>query len=227
MVAMLTAHAVADIPPMEGDIPPPVEALVRAGLAKSPGDRIPTAAAYVARIDEMLGRPPSIHSGVHAIASPFTPPPGQIHSIAPPRDLKKIAMWVGGGILAVGLLAAIVSGLSSTESKSASKPSVQAPKPKPAAAPVDAAPAKPPPPEPLAPPSDAYNAAIKQLTKGKTCPLRKAAVAQLVELGDPRAIPVLKKARNRMRGGILGIGDSNTNSCLKADAEAAIKKLGG
>jgi hypothetical protein len=38
-------------------------------------------------------------------------------------------------------------------------------------------------------------------------------------------VPVLKKARYRMRGGVLGIGDSNTNSCLKADAEAAMKKL--
>jgi hypothetical protein len=30
-----------------------------------------------------------------------------------------------------------------------------------------------------------------------------------------------------MRGGIAGIGASNTNSCLKADAEAAIEALGG
>ena len=40
-------------------------------------------------------------------------------------------------------------------------------------------------------------------------------------------IPALKKARRRMRGGILGIGDSNTNNCLKKDAEAAILALGG
>ena len=30
-----------------------------------------------------------------------------------------------------------------------------------------------------------------------------------------------------MRGGILGIGDSNTNACLKTDADDAIKALGG
>jgi hypothetical protein len=30
-----------------------------------------------------------------------------------------------------------------------------------------------------------------------------------------------------MRGGVLGIGDHNTNGCLKADAETAIRALGG
>jgi hypothetical protein len=29
-----------------------------------------------------------------------------------------------------------------------------------------------------------------------------------------------------MRGGVLGVGDSNTNKCLKADAEAAMAALG-
>ena len=28
-----------------------------------------------------------------------------------------------------------------------------------------------------------------------------------------------------MRGGMFGVGDSNTNACLKADAEAAIDRL--
>ncbi len=70
-------------------------------------------------------------------------------------------------------------------------------------------------------------AALLDLQDGKTCTDRKAAVAKLVELGDPRAIPPLKSARYRMRGGVLGIGDSNTNGCLKLDAEKAIKALGG
>jgi len=70
-------------------------------------------------------------------------------------------------------------------------------------------------------------ATLLDLQSGATCTDRKAAVAKLVELGDPRAIPPLKTARFRMRGGVLGFGDSNTNACLKADAEAAIKALGG
>ncbi|MBE7450912.1 MAG: hypothetical protein HS111_19085 [Kofleriaceae bacterium] len=69
-------------------------------------------------------------------------------------------------------------------------------------------------------------AALHDLDKGKTCEERKAAVARLRDLGDARAVPALKRARYRMRGGVLGVGDSNTNRCLKADAEAALAELG-
>ncbi|MEO6776070.1 MAG: serine/threonine-protein kinase [Kofleriaceae bacterium] len=72
-----------------------------------------------------------------------------------------------------------------------------------------------------------YKAAMLDLQDGKTCTDRKAAIAKLVELGDPRAIEPLKRARYRMRGGVLGIGDSNTNACLKTEADEAIKALGG
>jgi len=90
-------------------------------------------------------------------------------------------------------------------------------------------------PTPLLPPigeatvdrDTAFKAALLDLQEGKTCTDRKAAIAKLVELGDPRAIEPLKRARYRMRGGVLGIGDSNTNACLKTDADDAIKALGG
>jgi hypothetical protein len=68
-------------------------------------------------------------------------------------------------------------------------------------------------------------AALHDLETGKTCADRKAAIPTLVELGDQDAIPTLKRARYRMRGGVLGIGDSNTNACLKQDAEMAIQAL--
>jgi hypothetical protein len=74
---------------------------------------------------------------------------------------------------------------------------------------------------------NALKAAILDLQSAPTCTDRKTAIPKLVELGDPRAIAPLKAARYRMRGGVLGIGDSNTNACLKPDAEAAIKALGG
>ena len=61
----------------------------------------------------------------------------------------------------------------------------------------------------------------------KTCADRKAAIPALQSVGGDRAIAALKKARYRMRGGVLGIGDSNTNACLKSDAERAIQALGG
>jgi hypothetical protein len=70
-------------------------------------------------------------------------------------------------------------------------------------------------------------AAMHDLETGATCPDRKKAVAALRELGDARAIPALKKARYRGRGGVLGIGESNSNACLAADAKAAIAALGG
>ena len=74
---------------------------------------------------------------------------------------------------------------------------------------------------------NAFKAALHDLQEGKTCADRKRAVVKLRELGDARAVPPLKKARSRMRGGLLGIGDSNTNACLKKEAEATIKALGG
>jgi hypothetical protein len=70
-------------------------------------------------------------------------------------------------------------------------------------------------------------AALHDLESGKTCADRKAAIPTLVEIGDERAIPSLKKARYRMRGGLLGVGDSNTNACLKQDAEMAIQAIEG
>jgi serine/threonine protein kinase len=68
-------------------------------------------------------------------------------------------------------------------------------------------------------------AALHDLELGKTCAERKAAIPKLVELHDPRALAPLRQARYRMRGGVLGLGDSNTNACLTADATAAIKEL--
>ena len=49
-------------------------------------------------------------------------------------------------------------------------------------------------------------AALHDLTNGKTCADRKTAIPRLLALRDPRAIPALKSARYRMRGGVLGIG---------------------
>jgi hypothetical protein len=70
-------------------------------------------------------------------------------------------------------------------------------------------------------------AALHDLETGKTCADRKAAIPTLVELGDKAAIPALRHARYRGSGGLLGIGESNANACLKLDAEKAIESLGG
>ncbi|HSD89954.1 MAG TPA: serine/threonine-protein kinase [Kofleriaceae bacterium] len=72
-------------------------------------------------------------------------------------------------------------------------------------------------------------AALHDLESGKTCADRKAAIPTLVEYGegDDQVIAALKRSRYRMRGGVLGIGDSNTNQCLKQDAEMALQQLQG
>ncbi len=64
-----------------------------------------------------------------------------------------------------------------------------------------------------------------QLRAGKTCKERLAAVQALRALGDSRAIPALKKARRRMRGGVLGVAKKNTNRCLVKEANAALEEL--
>jgi serine/threonine-protein kinase len=79
-----------------------------------------------------------------------------------------------------------------------------APPPPPAIAP-------PPPVSPLDDEETRYQALIKQLQHGKDCTERKAAIPQLVELGDPRAVDALKRARQ--------------TACLTSDADAAVKKL--
>ena len=126
----------------------------------------------------------------------------------PKRWYKVAAIVVGAGIvLAIVLLLA-----SDGSKKKAEHPIVNAP----VVMPV-----------PVIDREKELKALLHDLQTGKTCAERKAAIPKLVALGDERAIDPLRKARYRMVGGVLGIGDSNANHCLKADAEAAIKKLGG
>ena len=68
---------------------------------------------------------------------------------------------------------------------------------------------------------------IEKLKTAKTCEARREAVLALRELGSKEALPALKRARRRMRGGVLGLGARNQNRCLKKDAEEAIKYLRG
>jgi len=63
------------------------------------------------------------------------------------------------------------------------------------------------------------------LVQNTTCEKRLGALLTLESLGDPRALPAIKKARHRMRGGVLGLGEKNTNRCLKKDADRVIEAL--
>ncbi|HSS01574.1 MAG TPA: hypothetical protein VLM79_31160, partial [Kofleriaceae bacterium] len=85
-----------------------------------------------------------------------------------------------------------------------------------------AAPARPATPAAGAKPGDRdaqLKALVRDLESGKTCGDRRAAIGRLVDLGDARAIPALRRAM--VRG---GPGDEG-NACLKSDADRAIKEL--
>jgi hypothetical protein len=122
------------------------------------------------------------------------------------------AIVVGVGIL-IAIIAALASGDESTKSSGTKKPS------------ASTSPVMLPMPVKTIDKEMVLKALLHDLQNGKTCAERKAAIPKLVELEDPRAVEPLRKARYRMVGGLLGIGADNANHCLKADAEAAIKKL--
>ena len=170
----------------------------------------------------------------HTLAMPTSTRPISLADAPPlPRNWIKLGAIVLAVIVAIAAIAALARGADS--SKTSTRPKVGANEPA-AAAPAMTVPRipepepTPVPQAPFAPPVDnstRLKALLHDLENGKTCEDRKAAIAGLVDLGDKSAVPALKKARYRMRGGVLGIGDSNANACLKKDAEAAVKKLGG
>ena len=151
-----------------------------------------------------------------------------------PRNWIKLGAIVLAVIVAIAAIAALARSSDSSSTPGKRPPKVGASEPE--ASPMKTVPRVPEPapvvvPQaPFTPPVDTstrLKALLHDLENGKTCEDRKAAIAAIVDLGDKSAVPALKKARYRMRGGVLGIGDSNANACLKKDAEAAVKKLGG
>jgi hypothetical protein len=156
---------------------------------------------------------PALPSPTHAISLAEAPPI--------PRNYYRIGLYVLGACAVIAIITAIASG----GGKSDSAPSPKQPETK----------SEPPVPQIKAPSmgdltvdkETRLKALLHDLETGKTCTDRKAAIPGLVMLGDERAIKALKAARYRMRGGVLGFSQSNANSCLKSDAEAAIKELGG
>jgi serine/threonine protein kinase len=73
---------------------------------------------------------------------------------------------------------------------------------------------------------DLLGSYVLDLRQGESCQHRKAAVADLRTLGDKRAIPALREARKRIRSqGRGGKKRINTNACLSANANEAIRYL--
>ncbi len=154
-----------------------------------------------------------------------------------PRNWIKLAGIVVGLAAAIMIITAIASAVGSKPKASPPEPTEPAPKsgkPAPAKpAPKAAVPDRDPPTIVTLPAMATVDrdtqlkALLHDLDTLATCPERKKIIAKIVDLGDDRAIKPLKVARFRMRGGMLGFRQSNTNNCLKAEAEAAIKSLGG
>lgn len=253
-LAMLTAHVSRDVPPFaevapDLQLPSGLEAVIQAGLAKIQGERINSAADYMQRLDEVcraagfdFGGVPrasgqlAIPSGPHSFATPVpgsmfatpapysTPTPmpftaeigtaptmGQMPQAAQrisladikeplPQKYKVIAILIVLG----SMLAAIYFFTRPTGEKGKTTQIISVP---------------------TADNETRLKAALHDLETGKTCADRKTAIPTLVDIGDDRAIAALKRARFRGRGGVLGIGESNANACLKTEAELAIQKL--
>nr|HEX4313951.1 protein kinase [Kofleriaceae bacterium] len=90
-----------------------------------------------------------------------------------------------------------------------------------------------PPTEPPPPPAGSddddedvrYQKLVKQLHHGATCEERRGAIEKLVELGDPRAIDELKRARHDIHERYMGLKHEDWNYCLTKDADAAVKTM--
>jgi serine/threonine protein kinase len=91
-----------------------------------------------------------------------------------------------------------------------------------------AAPTKPPPPPPDGVDDEdaRYQSLIELLKHGKDCEERRKAIAPLVELGDPRAVDELKRARHAYYKEYVVI-TKDANECLTKDADAAAKAIAG
>jgi serine/threonine-protein kinase len=238
------------------ELPPGLEPIIRRGLQKVAKDRIGSALAYIQMLDEVVrttsqvlvaiphgsgpvaSTPPGSIQPPFATPSPFTqanlgtlPTAASMLAIDPkltttvPHRARTVAeisepiprKWL---VFAVLFLIAVIAGAFAVLANRTNEPSTKGS----AQEPVGLVPI----PTPTnVDPETRLKALLHDLETGKKCEDRKAAIPKLVDLGDEHAIPELKKARYRMRGGVLGIGDSNENACLKEEAELAIKALGG
>ena len=256
LVSIMLSHVakppplLRDLAPPDTEIPADLEVIVQRGLQKLAGDRIASADVYLALLDDLMRAPsgPMFSRESRPIAIPTTPehawlgsaatghaPTVRATSLADVRAPIARGWWfVAGAVLFTMILLAITSngrdhGVAPPADARAMDAAVSFDAARPPDAGVvagDAGLVTGVPPSQGGDRSADVDAALQELVRGKTCAARRAAIPKLIELAAPRAIPALKAARYRMRGGILGFNETNTNACLTADAEAAIKTLG-
>lgn len=229
-LAMLGAHVSRPPPPfaevapdLAGVIPREVEQLVMRGLAKDPNQR-GTSERVIDDLTKLLSEPSEPPARAASEPAPVSEPTNSeveraqravsLADIDPvPRSWTRNAAIVVGVLGAITLVLALV--LRDSKATGSNKDS---------GAGGGGAKRS----EPVKPkrPSDRtlLNAALYELTSGKDCAVRRAAVAKLADLGDPEAIGPLEAARKRPRGGPGG-ALINDNDCIAKDIEAAITKL--
>ncbi len=245
-IGVLTKHASEDAPHLWDFAPyledyPGLDALVQKGLAKDRNRRFQDAGEYVRAIDECLlqlgaqltpvpevylpgamqtgpataadpGVPPQTHprdptsAGPLGIAHAYRSPRAQIEPTLIGQELigqeprqrhRNLKRFLAASVLLMGIVTAVV--LSTRAGKNTVAPGGGS--------------------------SILLQTYEAQLREGESCQIRLEAVKKLQALGDKRAIPSLKKARRRMRGGVLGIGKKNSNKCLSKAARNAIADL--
>ena len=247
-LAMLTAHVSRDVPPFSEvapdlQVPPGLEPVILAGLQKISAERTSSAIEYMQRLDEVaraagvdFGGVPRA-SGQFSISLPVRVVANTPHPFATPTPMP-FASEIGTAPTAASLPMAaqrvsladikeplpqkykviailIVLGAAFAALYFFTRPTGPNGKPTQIIS------------VPTADNATRLKAALHDLETGKTCADRKAAIPTLVEIGGDEAIKALRKARYRGRGGVLGIGESNANACLKSEAELGIQKLQG
>jgi eukaryotic-like serine/threonine-protein kinase len=155
-VAILMKHVQEPVPePTEDEVAPPLAAVLRRCLAKAPGDRWPTAGAFVEALGQAAAGPTPVGlASLPTLEVAPTPVPGTpragavaLPPAAPSAVRRNLAWAAGGGLVALVLLAAAgavllprLPGWAPTASPGAAPPAT------PAAAPVEVASAPVPPP---------------------------------------------------------------------------------
>lgn len=241
LVQIVTAHAMTPPPDPrelrpELAIPEAVANVVAIGLRKRTEERPLSAAAYLAEIEQLLTPVEVALMPTQVLSSSEVTPPAPVQKSAasksaladsdarraaavanvdaradsPARRRRARRYWPWLAVF--GVVAGVATIVVAVDGKATG----------------DAGPLTPAPLVLAAPPPDpelVLKASLHDLVNGNTCADRLAAVKALHRLGDKRAVPALKRARTRMRGGFLGMGGQNTNQCLRAAADAAIREL--